>query len=77
MSFDSFHLAWKENDFLGRYLISLRCSYSSQFQNGLLAPLAYRQVSVYVSVYVSVSVSVSVSAHRSIHPPCNARGLPE
>jgi len=23
----SFHEAWRENDFLGRYLVSLRCSY--------------------------------------------------
>ena len=35
------HLA---NQFLGRYLMSLRCSYSSQFQNGLLSPLAYREI---------------------------------
>mmetsp|Transcript_21264 Transcript_21264/g.34013 ORF Transcript_21264/g.34013 Transcript_21264/m.34013 type:complete len:909 (-) Transcript_21264:186-2912(-) len=43
--FSSFHHAWKENDFLGRYLVSLRCSYSSQFAHGLLSPLAYRQIS--------------------------------
>ena len=35
---------WDEHHFLGRYLTSLRCSYSSQYLNGLLSPLAYRRI---------------------------------
>ena len=35
---------WDPACFLGRYLMSLRCSYSSQFQNGLLSPAAFRQI---------------------------------
>lgn len=36
--------SWDAQCFLGRYLMSLRCSYSSQFRNGLLTPPAYRKI---------------------------------
>ena len=36
--------SWDPKCFLGRYLMSLRCSYASQFQNGLITPPVYRKI---------------------------------
>ena len=43
--FSSFHHAWEEHDFLGRYLVSLRCSYSGQ---------------VYIYIYTCIHASMYI-----------------
>ena len=52
----SFHEAWRENDFLGRYLVSLRCSY-------------HRFVDIYTSLCLSLSFFFSFSLSLPFFPP--------
>jgi len=56
-------LEFNTHHFLGRYLVSLRCSYACQFQNGLLSPLSYRRIITALSTAVDHANDGEGEAH--------------
>jgi NhaP-type Na+/H+ or K+/H+ antiporter len=71
-SFEEEH--WNQQHFLGRYLTSLRCSYSSQFMNGLLTPLAYRQLEQALKSAIDHASDTTNTALEGIVASFSSRG---